>query len=100
MKRMMIILILLLTPNVAIANCEDTLAKCDKAVHLCKDVVDAKNETIKLCELALMQSIEHGVNLEVTVEKQDAKLGTWFRNPWITIPLGIAAGVLVLEFAR
>jgi len=100
MRHLMIILLLVLIPTNAIADCETNLAKCDKAVHLCADTVKAKNEAIKLCNLALMQSIHRSVDLEVTVEKQDRKLGKWYRSPFITIPLGLAAGVLLIEFAR
>ena len=100
MRMISIVLLVLSLPHLAIASCEDQLQACDTAVEKCRETVKAKNEAIELCNLALKQSIEQNKVQEVIIDNQSDQLSAWYRNPWVTIPLGIAAGVLIIEVAR
>lgn len=100
MRMIVIVLLALMVPGVAIADCTKQLEQCDDVVEKCKKTVEAKNKAIELCNLALTQSIEQTKTQEVIIENQADKLSAWYRNPWVTIPLGIAAGVLIVEFAK
>lgn len=73
-------------------TCNDVIAKCDAALA-------AKDEQIRLSDLALKQSMEFSGNLAVVAQDRERQLNAWYRNPFIMLILGAAVGGLVYGVA-
>lgn len=80
-------------------DCQKTLNSCERAVGLCKETLDLKNEEIKLCRLGLQQAINNGVDLKFDLDAANAQLNSPFRNPFIMATVGVVIGIVVTGLA-
>lgn len=71
---------------------ETTLELCDKVVHACKDALDANKEELRISDLAIRQSKDVIATQNVIIKDQSEELNAWYRNPFVTIPLGLVVG--------
>ena len=85
-------------PTTAIADCPERLLQCDALVGLCTRALDAREEQIKVCELAIEQHTEHNALLNTRITQLEADKNAWFRNPFIIGAIGIAAGSLAATY--
>lgn len=68
---------------------------CDDIVRTCDAALEARKKEVSLCRLALRQSMDRSAMLELEVENQNKKLGSFTRNPFIMATIGIVTGFVV-----
>lgn len=79
------------------SKCPEVLDKCDKALNDCTAAIDAKNQEIAVCRLALDQSLDRTVHLVMDLDDANRKLSSPFRNPYLMIGAGAAIGALATK---
>lgn len=75
------------------ARCQDVIVACDKALA-------ARKEEVRLCNLALRQSMDRSSRLEIEVEQKNKQLASPIRNPWIMSAVGLVLGIVVVGAIR
>lgn len=81
--------------NPARAQCEaekTALNSCWDAVGACNQVVKAKDKEISLCQLGLVQTLDHAAMLDLELKDTQDKLQSWYRNPFVMVALGLIVG--------
>ncbi len=70
---------------------------CREIITACDEALSARKKELQLCDLGLKQSLDTNASLRQDVQDRDAKLGAIWRNPWLYLALGIAAGVVIAK---
>lgn len=69
-------------------SCEDVIKACDK-------VIKEKNKALDLADLALTNCGNRNADLNVKLQEAEDSRNAWYHNPWLLIPFGVAAGVVL-----
>lgn len=84
-------------PNQVLADCA---SDCRKVINAADKTIQDQKTEIDLLHQEVSSSEDLASTYLVQLHEDQDKLDSPFRNPWITLPLGILAGVLAVSIIK
>jgi hypothetical protein len=73
---------------------------CNQVIKACDKALEDKNKQIKLSDLAIKKLTDDNTELNKKVEESEDKLGSFWRNPYFLVGLGILGTLILTKPSR
>lgn len=70
---------------------------CEQVLSLCDEAVQEQKKQIEIRDLALTQTQDEIARQKGVIRDQEDKLNSVWRNPFLYLLLGVAAGVFIAK---
>ncbi len=78
-------------------SCDIRAHECEKVLGTAKKLISAQKEVISAQDAEIQKRIELMQSQEAYIKDLESSKAAWYRNPFITIPLGIIGGAVLYK---